>query len=57
MMQMLYIQKLLSLRYQQHTYAIIGTIHKYITNSFQYVFINNNNWILIKRHAFTLHDI
>jgi hypothetical protein len=31
-MQILYVQKLQLLGYQQHTYAIIGTIHRYLTN-------------------------
>jgi hypothetical protein len=31
-MQILYVQKLQLLKYQQHTYAIIGTIHRYLTN-------------------------
>ncbi len=30
-MQMLYVQKLEMLYYQQHTYAIIGTIHRYLS--------------------------
>ncbi len=31
-MQILYVQKLQLLGYQQHTYAIIGIIHRYLTN-------------------------
>ncbi len=42
------------LGYQQHTHTIIGTIHKYWTNCLQHVFINNNHWILVQMHAFTL---
>ncbi len=52
-MHMLYIQKLPSLDYQQHTYAIIKTTHRYLNNCLQHLFINNNNWILIKMHAFS----
>jgi hypothetical protein len=50
-MHMLYIQKLQSLCYQQHTYAIIKTTNRYLNNCLQHVFINNNHWILIKMHA------
>jgi hypothetical protein len=39
---------------QQHTYAIIGTIHRYLTNCFQHIFINKNHWILVQMHASTL---
>jgi hypothetical protein len=43
-MQILYVQKLQSLGYQQHTYAIITTsIHRYLTNYLQHAFINNNH--------------
>jgi hypothetical protein len=31
-MQILYVQKLQLLGYQQHTYTIIGTKHRYLTN-------------------------
>jgi hypothetical protein len=37
-MQILYVKKLQLLRYQQHTYAIIGTIHRYLTNCLQHIF-------------------
>jgi hypothetical protein len=39
-MQMLYVQTLESLRYQQHTYTIIGTIHRYLSKCVQHFFIN-----------------
>jgi hypothetical protein len=39
---------------QQHTYAIIGTIYRYLTNCFQHIFINKNHWILVQMHASTL---
>jgi hypothetical protein len=54
-MQILHVQKLQLLGYQQHTYAIIGTIHRYLTNCLQHIFINNNHWILVKIHASTLN--
>jgi hypothetical protein len=54
-MQILYVQKLQSLIYQQHTYAIMGTIHRSLTNCFQHIFINNNHWILVKIQASTLN--
>jgi hypothetical protein len=54
-MQILYVQKLQLLGYQQHTYAIIGIIRKYLTNCLQHIFIHNNHWILIKIHASTLN--
>jgi hypothetical protein len=41
---MLYVQKLQSLDYQQHTYVIIGSIHRYLNNYFQHVFINDNEY-------------
>jgi hypothetical protein len=47
-------KKLQLLGYQQHTYTIIGTIHRYLTNCLQHVFINNNHWILVQIHASTL---
>jgi hypothetical protein len=52
-MHMLYVKKLQSLGYQQHTYAIIKTTHRYLNNCLQHVFINKTHWILIKIHAFT----
>jgi hypothetical protein len=33
-MQILYVQKLQLFGYQQHTYTIIGTIHKYLSNAY-----------------------
>jgi hypothetical protein len=54
-MQILYVQKLQSSGYQQHTYAIITiNIHRYLTNCLQHAFINNNHWILVQIHASTL---
>jgi hypothetical protein len=50
---MLYAQKLKLLRYQQHTYTIIGTIHRYLSKCLQRNFINNNHWILIQIHITT----
>jgi hypothetical protein len=52
-MHILHIQKLQLLSYQQHTYAIIKTTHRYLNNCLQHVFINYNHWILIKMHAFS----
>jgi hypothetical protein len=46
-MQMLYVQKLEMLAYRQHTYIIIGTIHRYLSKCLQHIFINNNHWILV----------
>jgi hypothetical protein len=54
-MQILYVQKLQSLIYQQHTYVVVGTIHRSLTNCFQHIFINNNHWILVKIQASTLN--
>jgi hypothetical protein len=54
-MQILYVQKWQLLGYQQHTYTIIRTIHRYLTNCLQHIFINNNHWILVKIHTFTLN--
>jgi hypothetical protein len=53
-MQILHKDKLQSLRYEQHTYTIMGTIDKIVRKSFQHVFINNNHWILIKINTFAL---
>jgi len=53
-MQMLYFQKLESLKYQQHTYAIIGTIDSYLSKCLQHIFINNNHWPFVHIHATTL---
>jgi hypothetical protein len=50
-MQILYINKLQSIGYEQHTYTIMGTINKIVQNSFQHIFINNNHWILVKLHT------
>jgi hypothetical protein len=53
-MQMLYVQKLKMLEYQQHTYAIIGTIHRYLSKCLQHIFINNNHWRFVHIHATTV---
>jgi len=53
-MQILHKDKLQYLRYEQHTYTIMGTIEKIVRKSFQHVFINNNHWILIKINTFAL---
>jgi hypothetical protein len=53
-MQMLYVQKLQPLGYQQHTYTMTGTIRKYLSKCIQHIFINNNHWILVQIHASTL---
>jgi hypothetical protein len=42
-MQILYINKLQSIGYEQHTYAIMGVINKIVQNSHQHIFINNNH--------------
>jgi hypothetical protein len=42
-MQMLYVQKLQPLGYQQHKYIIIGIVHRYLFKCLQHVFINNNH--------------
>jgi len=52
-MKILYKDKLQSLRYEQHIYAIMGTINKIIKKSLQHVFINNNQWILVKIYTST----
>ncbi len=52
-MQILHKDELQSLRYEQHTYTIMGTIDKIVRKSFQHVF-NNNHWILIKINTFSL---
>jgi hypothetical protein len=49
-MPILYVGKLQSLGYEQHTYAIIGKNCTCIKKCFQHIFINNNHWILIKIH-------
>jgi hypothetical protein len=54
-MQILYVQKLQLLGYQQHTYTIIRTIRRYLTNCLQHIFINNNHRILVKIHTSTLN--
>ncbi len=41
--------------YQQHTYAFIRTIHRYLTNCLQHIFINDIHWILVKIHTSTLN--
>jgi hypothetical protein len=42
-MQILYINKLQSIGYEQHTYANMGVINKIVQNSLQHIFINNNH--------------
>jgi len=42
-MQILYINKLQSIGYEQHTYAIMGVINKIVQNFCQRIFINNNH--------------
>jgi hypothetical protein len=39
---------------QQNTYSIIRTIHRYLTNCLQHIFINKSHWILVQMHASTL---
>ncbi len=53
-MQILYIDKLQSMGYEQDNYAIIETIKKNL-KSLQHIFINNKQWILIEIHTFTLN--
>jgi len=48
-------KKLKPLEYQQHTYAIIGTIHRYLSKCLQHIFININHWPFVHIHATTLH--
>ncbi len=50
-MQILYINKLQSIGYEQHTYAIMGVINKIVQNFCQRIFINNNHQILVKIHT------
>jgi hypothetical protein len=52
-MQILYVETLQSLGYEQHTYAIIGKKCTCVKKCFQHIFINNNHWILIKIHMLT----
>jgi hypothetical protein len=53
-MQILYVEKLQSLGYEQHTYAIIGKKCTCVkTHILQRIFINNDNWILVKIHMWT----
>lgn len=52
-MQMLYIIKLQSIKYEQHTYAIIGRINRIINKAPQHIFSNNNHWILVEIHTST----
>jgi hypothetical protein len=58
-MQILYVEKLQSLGYEQHTYAIIGKKCMSIKKCFQHIFINNDHWVLIKIYMSTpnLHCI
>jgi len=52
-MQMLYINKLQSIKCEQHTYAIIRRFNKIINKAIQHIFINNNHWILLEIHTST----
>jgi hypothetical protein len=52
-MQILYVDKLQSLGYEQHTYAIIGKKCTCVKKCLQHIFINNNHWILVKIHMST----
>jgi len=54
-MQILYINKLQSIGYEQHTYANMGVINKIVQNSLQHIFINNNHYILVKIHTSILN--
>jgi hypothetical protein len=58
-MQTLYAEKLKSLGYEQHTYAIIGKKCTCVKKILQHIFINNDHWILLKIHMSTpnLHCI
>ncbi len=46
-MQILSIKKL---RYEQHTYVIVGKKCMFVKKYLQHIFINNNHWILVKIH-------
>jgi len=52
-MQILYVEKLQSLRYEKQTYTIIGKKCTSIKKCFQHIIINNDHWILIKIHMST----
>jgi hypothetical protein len=52
-MQILYVEKLQSLGYKQHTYAIIGKKCTCVKKCLQHIFINNDHWILVKIHMST----
>ncbi len=52
-MQILYVEKLQTLGYEQHTYAIIGKKCTRVKKGFQHIFINNDHWILVKVHMST----
>ncbi len=52
-MQMLYINKLQSIKYELHTYAIIGRINRIMNKAPQHIFDNNNHWILVEIHKST----
>jgi hypothetical protein len=49
-MQKLYVEKLQSLGYKQHIYAIIGNKCTSIKKCLQHISINNTHWILVKFH-------
>jgi len=49
-MQILYVEKLQSLGYEQHTYAMIGKKCTRVKKCLQLMFINNYHRILVKTH-------
>ncbi len=52
-MQILYVEQLQSIGYEQHIYAIIRKKCRSIKKCLQHIFINNNHWILVKFHMST----
>jgi hypothetical protein len=52
------INKIHWIEYEQHLigYAIIRRISKILKKSLQHIFINNNPWILVQIHTFTLRS-
>ncbi len=52
-MQILYVEKLQLLGYEQHTYAIIGKKCTCVKKCLQHIFTNNDHWILVKLHMST----
>jgi hypothetical protein len=55
--EILYVEKIQSLGYEQHTYAIVEKKCKCVKKCLQHIFINNNHGILVKIHmsTFNLH--